>query len=148
MLFDLRGAGRRTTIKIVYLSLAILMGGGLVLFGIGGDVSGGLVDALTENNGGNTSSDSTFRNRAEQAQREATANPQDPAAWADLAREPGSSSPRPATTSTRTPASSRRAARRSSSRRPRPGSGIWLWIRSRPTTASRASWCRPTARSG
>ena len=50
MLFDLRGAGRRTTIKIVYLSLAILMGGGLVLFGIGGDVSGGLFDAFSERN--------------------------------------------------------------------------------------------------
>jgi hypothetical protein len=86
MLFDLRGSGRRTTVKAVYLTLALLMGGGLVLFGIGGDVSGGLVDALTENNGGVSSNDSTFRNRAEQAQREATANPQDPEAWADLAR--------------------------------------------------------------
>jgi hypothetical protein len=86
MLFDLRGSGRRTTIKVVYLTLALLMGGGLVLFGIGGDVSGGLVDALTQNEGGLSSSDSRFRDRAEQAQREAQANPQDPAAWADLAR--------------------------------------------------------------
>jgi hypothetical protein len=86
MLFDLRGSGRRTTVKAVYLTLALLMGGGLVLFGIGGDVSGGLVDALTENNGGNTSSDSTFRKRAETATREAQANPQDAAAWAEVAR--------------------------------------------------------------
>jgi hypothetical protein len=86
MLFDLRGSGRRTTVKAVYLTLALLMGGGLVLFGIGGDVSGGLVDALTENNGGTTSNDSTFRDRAERAQREAAANPQDPEAWANLAR--------------------------------------------------------------
>jgi hypothetical protein len=86
MLFDLRGSGRRTTVKAVYLTLALLMGGGLVLFGIGGDVSGGLVDALTENNGGTTSSDSTFRNRADRATREAQANPQDPAAWAEVAR--------------------------------------------------------------
>jgi hypothetical protein len=86
MLFDLRGSGRRTTVKAVYLTLALLMGGGLVLFGIGGDVSGGLVDALTENNGGTTSNDSTFRNRADQAQREAQANPQDAAAWAAAAR--------------------------------------------------------------
>jgi hypothetical protein len=86
MLFDLRGSGRRTTVKAVYLTLALLMGGGLVLFGIGGDVSGGLVDALTENNGGTTTNDSTFRDRAERAQREATANPQDPEAWANLAR--------------------------------------------------------------
>ena len=48
MLFDLRGRGRRNTIKVIYVSLAILMGGGLVFFGIGGDVSGGLVDAITE----------------------------------------------------------------------------------------------------
>jgi hypothetical protein len=86
MLFDLRGSGRRTTIKVVYLTLALLMGGGLVLFGIGGDVSGGLVDALTERGGNVSNNDSTFRDRAERAQREATANPQDPEAWAALAR--------------------------------------------------------------
>jgi hypothetical protein len=86
MLFDLRGSGRRTTVKAVYLTLALLMGGGLVLFGIGGDVSGGLVDALTENNGGATSSDSTFRKRADQATRAAQADPQDAAAWAEVAR--------------------------------------------------------------
>jgi hypothetical protein len=86
MLFDLRGSGRRTTIKAVYLTLALLMGGGLVLFGIGGDVSGGLVDALTQSDGSLSSTDSRFRDRAQQAQREAEANPSDPAAWADLAR--------------------------------------------------------------
>jgi hypothetical protein len=86
MLFDLRGSGRRTTVKAVYLTLALLMGGGLVLFGIGGDVSGGLVDALTENNGGTTTNDSTFRKRADTATREAQANPLDPAAWAEVAR--------------------------------------------------------------
>jgi hypothetical protein len=86
MLFDLRGSGRRTTVKAVYLTLALLMGGGLVLFGIGGDVSGGLVDALTENSGSTTTNDSTFRKRADAATREAQANPQDPAAWAEVAR--------------------------------------------------------------
>ena len=40
MLFDLRGSGRRRTIKVVYITLALLMGGGLVLFGIGGGTSG------------------------------------------------------------------------------------------------------------
>ena len=39
MLFDLRGAGRRRTVKVIYITLAFLMGGGLVLFGIGGDVT-------------------------------------------------------------------------------------------------------------
>ena len=38
MLFDLRGAHRRRVVKIVYVALALLMGGGLVLFGIGGAV--------------------------------------------------------------------------------------------------------------
>jgi hypothetical protein len=86
MLFDLRGAGRRTTVKVVYLTLAVLMGGGLVLFGIGGDVSGGLVDALTENQGSTTVSEDRFRDRAAQAQREAEANPRDAEAWAAVAR--------------------------------------------------------------
>jgi hypothetical protein len=86
MLFDLRGSGRRTTIKAVYLTLALLMGGGLVLFGIGGDVSGGLVDALTENSGSTSVSDDRFRNRAAEAQRAAEASPQDPEAWANVAR--------------------------------------------------------------
>jgi hypothetical protein len=86
MLFDLRGSGRRTTVKAVYLTLAVLMGGGLVLFGIGGDVSGGLVDALTENSGSTSVGAEPFRDRAQQAQRTADANPQDAAAWAAVAR--------------------------------------------------------------
>ena len=54
MLFDLRGSGRRRVVKVVYITLAFLMGGGLVLFGIGGGgaLSGGLVDAITNSNGG------------------------------------------------------------------------------------------------
>ena len=46
MLFDLRGRGRRRAVQAIYLGLAILMGGGLVLFGIGGATSGGLLDAF------------------------------------------------------------------------------------------------------
>src|SRR5687768_9714279 len=59
MLFDLRGRGRRRTIKIVYITLALLMGGGLVLFGIGGGgaMQGGLVDAITGSSGGDTGSE-------------------------------------------------------------------------------------------
>jgi hypothetical protein len=54
MLFDLRGH-RRRTVQVTYVILAVLMGGGLVLFGIGGS-SGGIVDAITGNSssgGGN-----------------------------------------------------------------------------------------------
>jgi hypothetical protein len=86
MLFDLRGGGRRRTVQMVYILLAVLMGGGLVLFGIGGSVSGGLIDAITNNKGGSGSGLGTYRNRVTQAQRQTTAHPQDPAAWASLAR--------------------------------------------------------------
>jgi hypothetical protein len=86
MLFDLRGSGRRATVKVVYLTLAVLMGGGLILFGIGGDVSGGLVDALTENSGSSSVGDDRFRDRAAEAQRAAEANPRDAEAWATVAR--------------------------------------------------------------
>jgi hypothetical protein len=49
MLFDLQGR-RKNAVKVIYATLAILMGGGLVLFGIGGEVSGGLLDAFTGGN--------------------------------------------------------------------------------------------------
>jgi hypothetical protein len=51
MLFDLRGR-RRRAVQGTYLLLAVLMGGGLVLFGIGGSVSGGLLDAFKGGSGG------------------------------------------------------------------------------------------------
>ena len=87
MLFDLRGRGRRRTIKIVYISLALLMGGGLVLFGIGGGgaMQGGLVDAITGTSGGDTGIE-RFENQERDALRKTQASPRDEAAWAALAR--------------------------------------------------------------
>ena len=38
--------------QATYLVLAVLLGGGLVLFGIGGEVSGGLVDAFSDRSAG------------------------------------------------------------------------------------------------
>src|SRR3954463_5160124 len=86
MLFDLRGAGRRTTVKVVYVLLAILMGGGLVLFGIGGSVSGGLVDAITGSKGNSPAGSGEFQSRAAAAQRKAEASPRNAALWAEAAR--------------------------------------------------------------
>ncbi|MDP9385035.1 MAG: hypothetical protein M3P50_07365, partial [Actinomycetota bacterium] len=86
MLFDLQGRGRRNTIKVIYVTLAVLMGGGLVFFGIGGDVSGGLVDAITERNAGGGSGEERFVERERQAAEATRRNPQDAAAWAALAR--------------------------------------------------------------
>lgn len=53
MLFDLRGAGRRRTVRVVYVGLAVLIGGGLVFLGIGGGAGSiGLLSAATESKGG------------------------------------------------------------------------------------------------
>ena len=62
MLFDLQGK-RRRVVQATYLTLAILMGGGLVLFGIGGDVQGGLFDAFS-GEGGNSSSGNSIDREA------------------------------------------------------------------------------------
>jgi hypothetical protein len=83
MLFDLRGRGRRRTIQTIYVTLAILMGGGLVFFGIGGNTSGGLFDAFKSGGGGGSD---TFSKQVSQAQKTLKANPNDAAAWAVIAR--------------------------------------------------------------
>jgi hypothetical protein len=87
MLFDLRGSGRRRVVKIVYITLAFLMGGGLVLFGIGGGgaLPGGLVDAITQGGSGDDSAD-RFREQEQAASARARANPTDAALWAAVAR--------------------------------------------------------------
>ncbi len=52
MLFDLRGKGRRRAVRVIYTGLALLMGVGLVGFGIGGGFGGGgLFSAATNNEG-------------------------------------------------------------------------------------------------
>jgi hypothetical protein len=86
MLFDLRGAGRRTTVKVVYVLLAILMGGGLILFGIGGSVSGGLIDAITGSKGSSPAGSGEFQSRASSAQTKAQTSPRNAALWAAAAR--------------------------------------------------------------
>ena len=84
MLFDLRGRGRRRTVQGIYLGLAILMGGGLVLFGVGGNVSGGLLDAI-KNNPSSTNND-VFQKRLEAAEKLATAQPKNAQAWANVVK--------------------------------------------------------------
>ena len=116
------------------------MGGGLVLFGIGGGgaISGGLVDAITERDGGGDDGSDRFRKAETEALAQTKANPENAAAYAALARarfqlagvgrelrsREGRRSPPPAARSSRAP--------------PTPGSAI---SRSSPrsrTTASRA----------
>jgi hypothetical protein len=83
MLFDLKGK-RRRVVQGVYLTLAILMGGGLVLFGIGGGTSGGLLDAF-KGGGGGSGADKTMKSEIKVAQARLAANPQDQAALVTIA---------------------------------------------------------------
>jgi len=84
MLFDLRGRGRRRTVQVIYLSLAILMGGGLVLFGIGGATSGGLIDAI-QGKSGNSSGTDTFQKRVDALQKQTQTDQTNARVWAQLA---------------------------------------------------------------
>jgi tetratricopeptide (TPR) repeat protein len=89
MLFDLRGRGRRRTVQVIYLSLAILMGGGLVLFGIGGNTSGGLFDAINgggNGGGGGTSVDKVAQQRIDTYNKRLQANARDEASWLGMAK--------------------------------------------------------------
>src|SRR5215218_1788264 len=86
MLFDLQGK-RRRLVQATYLILAILMGGGLVLFGVGsGDISGGLFDAFTGKDSSNSSISSTVDKRIERDEKALKLNPRNQAALADLVR--------------------------------------------------------------
>src|SRR3954453_18294658 len=84
MLFDLQSRGRKNFVKVIYLGLAVLMGGGLVLFGIGtGAGGGGLLDVFT---GGGSSTSAQVSSAEKRATREVRLHPRDPQGWADLAR--------------------------------------------------------------
>jgi len=83
MLFDLRGKGRRRTVKIVYGGLALLLGLGLVAFGIGGATSGGLVDAIGGSGGSNSS---IYSDQAKSLAKKVAADPKDEASWAALTK--------------------------------------------------------------
>ena len=85
MLFDLRGR-RRRAVQVTYVTLALLMGGGLVLFGIGGDVSGGLIDALGGGNSGSSDGNSQLQERIDRQEQRLKASPQNAALLAELVR--------------------------------------------------------------
>jgi hypothetical protein len=82
MLFDLRGRGRRRTVQVIYLGLAVLFLLGFVGFGVGvGGSGGGLFNALTENNGANSAS---FAGKVAAAEKHTKREPNNPKAWAAL----------------------------------------------------------------
>jgi len=84
MLFDLRGR-RRRLVQVVYLTLALLLGGGLVLFGIGGEVSGGLLTAFE--GGGGQSGNEALRERVERQEERLAASPSNERVMQNLIRD-------------------------------------------------------------
>jgi hypothetical protein len=84
MLFDLKGK-RRRTVQGVYVTLAVLMGAGLVLFGIGSSVNGGLFDAFS-GGGGSNQADKTVQKRIDAANKTLATDPKNVAALAAVVR--------------------------------------------------------------
>ncbi|MDQ6775263.1 MAG: hypothetical protein M3071_03355 [Actinomycetota bacterium] len=85
MLFDLRGRGRRRTIQVIYLGLAVLMGGGLVLFGVGtgGGAGGGLLNAFNPTSG-SSAAKAYVSQQTKAAEKQVKLQPTNPQAWATL----------------------------------------------------------------
>ncbi len=82
MLFDLRGRHRRRAVKVIYIGLALLMGVGLIGFGIGGGFGGGgLLNAASENEGSNGVS---FANQIKKYEKTLKTQPNNVAAWQKL----------------------------------------------------------------
>jgi hypothetical protein len=73
MLFDLQGK-RRRVVQVTYLTLALLMGGGLVFFGIGSDVQGGLSDAFS-GGGGDGGGNEALEKRIDKNEKRVAASP-------------------------------------------------------------------------
>jgi tetratricopeptide (TPR) repeat protein len=106
MLFDLRSRGRRRTVQGVYLGLALLMGLGLVLFGVGaGNGIGGLLNAFTGNGSGN-SQNQAISQQERTALNAVHAHPNSAVAWGNLlqARWSAAGNEYNATSATFTPA--------------------------------------------
>jgi hypothetical protein len=84
MLFDLRSRGRRRTVQAVYLGLALLMGGGLVLFGVGaGNGFGGILNAFT-GSGSSGAQKQVVSSEEKSALAATKQRPNDPTAWSAL----------------------------------------------------------------
>ncbi|MGH2840862.1 MAG: hypothetical protein ACRDKY_08565 [Solirubrobacteraceae bacterium] len=73
--------------QAIYLTLALLLGVGLVGLGIGSNTSGGgILDALKGDGGGGGNVDEQLEKDLDRAAQRVKATPKDPAAWANLTR--------------------------------------------------------------
>jgi hypothetical protein len=84
MLFDLRGRHRRRLVKFIYIGLAVLIGLGLVGFGIGGGLGGGGIFSAA--NAPEGSSGASFQNQIKKYRKQTQTQPQNPAGWENLAK--------------------------------------------------------------
>jgi hypothetical protein len=85
MLFDLQGK-RRRVVQVTYLSLAVLMGGGLVLFGIGSNSgTGGLFDIFS--GGGGNSGNEVIEERVDTNEQRVEETPRAEAPRKQLVRD-------------------------------------------------------------
>ncbi len=84
MLFDLRGRGRRRMVRVIYIGLAMLMGVGLVGFGVGSIGSGGgLFNSLSNNEGSNAAS---FSSQIKKYEKLTKTQPHNLSAWEGLTK--------------------------------------------------------------
>lgn len=85
MLFDLRGRGRRRTVQIVYVGLALLFGVGFLGFGVGvgGGGGGSPIEAIFGGKEGSNSS--SYGKQVSAAETRTRKNSSEAAAWAALA---------------------------------------------------------------
>jgi len=82
MLFDLRGRGRRRTVQVIYVGLALLFGVGFVGFGVGvGGGGGGILNALTGESGAPSAS---FAGQVKKYQKLVAKEPKNVSAWEGL----------------------------------------------------------------
>jgi hypothetical protein len=82
MLFDLRGRGRRRTVQVIYAGLALLIGAGLIFFGVGAGIGGGgLLNSLT---GSENSGSTSFSSQIDKYKKLTQQQPSDVYAWEQL----------------------------------------------------------------
>jgi hypothetical protein len=84
MLFDLRGRGRRRTVRVIYSGLALLMGGGLVLFGVGSFGGTGILNSVNGNEGSGAAS---FSDQIKKYEKQTRLQPTNLVAWEHLTAE-------------------------------------------------------------
>jgi len=84
MLFDLRGRGRRNTVRVIYIGLAVLIGVGLIGFGVGGGFGGGGILSNAGNSEG--SGGASFSAHIKKYEKLTKQQPNNAAAWESLAK--------------------------------------------------------------